>query len=63
MAAIKHKMQNGRRKIDNFWIPDPIRELTLDAHLYMGIIIIFTTLQVNQNMDDSQQWESMHFVP
>ena len=62
MADIEHKIPKGPRKIDNYWIPGPIRELTLDAHLYMGIIIRFTALQVNQNMDDSLQWESIRFV-
>ena len=62
MAVIKHKMPNGRRKIDNYWIPAPIRELTMDFRPYMGISIRCTNLQVNQNMDDSLQWESIRFV-
>ena len=31
MAAIRHKMPNGRRKIDNYWIPGPIRESAHDS--------------------------------
>ena len=40
MADIEHKIQKGPRKIDNYWIPVPIRELTLDFQPYMGINII-----------------------
>ena len=43
MADIEHKIQNGPRKIDNYWIPGPIWELTLVSHPYMGINIRFTT--------------------
>ena len=34
--------------IKNYWIPVPIRELTLDSYPFMGINIRFTTLYVNQ---------------
>ena len=31
MAPIKHKMPNGRSKINNYWIPGPIRESAHDS--------------------------------
>ena len=45
MADIEHQIPNGPRKIDNYWIPGPIRELSLVSHLYKGINIRFTTLK------------------
>ena len=50
MAAIKHKMPNGRRKIDNYWIPAPIRELTL-----------FLALKCESTLD-SRPWINFRFL-
>ena len=38
---------SGQRMTKNYWIPVPIRELTLDSYPYMGINIRFTTVYMN----------------
>ena len=44
----KWPILSSQRMIKNYWIPVPIRELTLDSYPFMGINTRFTTLYVNQ---------------
>ena len=43
----KPRVTKGRRTIGNYWIPGPIRELTLDSRLYLGINIRFIIKLLN----------------
>ena len=47
MADMKPRITKGQRTIGNYWIPGPIRELTLDSLLYLGINIRFTIQLLN----------------
>ena len=47
MADMKPRITKGQRTIVNYSIPGPMRELTLDPRMYLGINIRFTVQVLN----------------